>query len=567
MAKSKKNSWSNLEYDFLNKKIIATKKVKEENTNTQKKWIIYARVSTEEQRDKWNGINWQIIDCENRAKYNNTEIVKIFKDEAISWTNLNRKEFVEALEYVEEVNKYKHEIDFFICSSTSRFSRNKDIWKNIELIWRLNNVWVQLVAVWNWWIQELESETWYLQFGMQSLMDALEAMRWWTRVRYWIKWKLSEWYRPFSWVPAWYKRIVQRIGWREIKLLVPDEVMFPILKEWLEQFALWKLTTKMELFEFLEERWFRSNSKVNKTGKFYIWDIDKLLTIEKLIFYVWKIYSPKYLDEPVEWKHQPLIDYDIFDKLMRKLHNKWVDYKKRKYDTNSEEYPLTRILLCPECHKWMTKWKSKSHTWDYHHYYWCNTKWCISYRISLPRETVHEAIKNRLNEIALSSDLRPYFDEIFKDEIKARQWDVKKINDTKKLEIQACEKEMRKIEKLLDKVTNEELFEKKQNQWAELNEKRIQLEYSMEDTNFDNSELMKAYNDAKVALFNPGLLWEIWDAEMKQLLIRVCFWGKIYYSKKQGCQTPEISSIYLYFKGLKDPKLSVPGGAESRTQV
>ena len=30
-------------------------------------------------------------------------------------------------------------------------------------------------------------------------------------------------------------------------------------------------------------------------------------------------------------------------------------------------------------------------------------------------------------------------------------------------------------------------------------------------------------------------------------------------SKKQGCQTPEISSIYLYFKGLKDPKLSVPG--------
>jgi hypothetical protein len=47
---------------------------------------------------------------------------------------------------------------------------------------------------------------------------------------------------------------------------------------------------------------------------------------------------------------------------------------------------------------------------------------------------------------------------------------------------------------------------------------------------------------------------------MKQLLIRVCFCWKIYYSKIQGCQTPEISSIYLYFKGLKDPKLSVPGG-------
>ena len=41
------------------------------------------------------------------------------------------------------------------------------------------------------------------------------------------------------------------------------------------------------------------------------------------------------LDEPVEWKHQPFINYDIFYKLMRKLYNKWVvDYKKIKYDTN-----------------------------------------------------------------------------------------------------------------------------------------------------------------------------------------------------------------------------------------
>jgi hypothetical protein len=133
----------------------------------------------------------------------------------------------------------------------------------------------------------------------------------------------------------------------------------------------------------------------------------------------------------------------------------------------------------------------------------------VSYRISLPRETVHEAVKNKLSEIALSDDLRPFFDEIFKDELKSSESDVTKINNTKRIQIQECEKEMRKIEKLLDKLTNEALIEKKQNEWAELNEKKMELEYSIEDTNFDKSELEKAYNDAKVALFNPALLRDI----------------------------------------------------------
>ena len=52
------------------------------------------------------------------------------------------------------------------------------------------------------------------------------------------------------------------------------------------------------------------------------------------------------------------------------------------------------------------------------------------------------------------------------------------------------------------------LIHKKTKQRAELNEKVAQLEYSLEDENFDKAELERLYNDAKVVLFNPGLLWE-----------------------------------------------------------
>ena len=46
--------------------------------------MIYARVSTEEQKKDGNGINAQITDCKNRAKRNEVEVINIYTDEAIS---------------------------------------------------------------------------------------------------------------------------------------------------------------------------------------------------------------------------------------------------------------------------------------------------------------------------------------------------------------------------------------------------------------------------------------------------------------------------------------------------
>ena len=556
-------------YDFVNKKVFVPATNISHNDNEKKRGIIYARVSTEEQRDKGNWINAQIIDCERWARNNNTEIVKVFKDEAISWTDLKRKEFNAALDFVEQINKHKHQIDYFICSSTSRFSRNKNIGKNMELLWRLSAVWVEFVAVWNWWIQEIESETWYLKYNMQSIMDALESMRWAERVRYWIAWKLESWYWPFAWVPAWYKRIVEKDWWKELKILIRDEEMYPILQEWLEWFALWKLITKTDLFNFLDERWFKSNSKVNKTWKFYLSDIDKLLIPWKLWFYAWYIIHPKYVKEPIKWRHTPIIDLDIADKILRKLkaYKTWPDFQKRKYDEDSDDYPLKRVLLCPECNKPVTKRKSLSKTWDYHPYYWCNTKGCPLYRKSLPRDKVHAAVREKIAKLSLSEDLRPLFDAYFKDEWKIEKWDMHEVKARKKKEIAEIEKQMDKIEKSIDNLSNEALIEKKQEQWAELNEKKEELELSLEDITFDKSEFEKVYNDTKVVLFNPVLFRDLWDAEMKQLLIRVLFSWKIYYTKNQECNTPEVSSLYLYFNGLEKAKIPVPGGAENRTPV
>jgi len=74
--------------------------------------------------------------------------------------------------------------------------------------------------------------------------------------------------------------------------------------------------------------------------------------------------------------------------------------------------------------------------------------------------------------------------------------------------------------------------------------------------------LEKVYNDAKTIIANPLAIRDLEDVEIKQLLIRVCFNNKIYYTKNQGLHTPEISLIYSHFAQVSDsnsPNLEMAG--------
>jgi predicted nucleic acid-binding Zn-ribbon protein len=85
---------------------------------------------------------------------------------------------------------------------------------------------------------------------------------------------------------------------------------------------------------------------------------------------------------------------------------------------------------------------------------------------------------------------------------------MKLVKAKKQAEISMLVKEMDKIEKTIDNITIPALLEKKQNQWAELNQKKEELESSLNDITFDQTEYARAYNDAKLMLFSPVTLWD-----------------------------------------------------------
>ncbi len=564
MRDSKKKA-NNLRYDLQTKSLVFDKKPEKQKNNWQKKAIIYTRVSTEEQKIKWNGINAQMQDCERWAKDNNIQIIGYYKDEAEPWKNLWRKWFIEAISFLEKENKKWVKVDFFICWSTSRFSRNHNVGKSFDMVGRVEATWAKLVAVGNGWIQETDSEEWLISLTLNFMVDALESKRWQKRVRNWQKAKVYEWLRPFPDVPLWYERIIEKVWWKEIKILIQKDPQASIIREWLELFAEWVLLTKQQLHNFFDERWLKSNSKKNKTGKLHESIIDRILDIRKLYVYAGYItYPDRGINELVPAKHQPLINLEIVDKIMRRLYKDWdiTNHKKRAYDEDASEYPLKRILLCPKCDKAVTKWKSKSKTWDYHHYYGCNTKWCSLFKKGLPRESVHEAVREKLRSISPPASALVLFEKIFLEERKQAEKDIDVINKERRNKIRLIKDEMDRIEAMLDNITNNQLFEKKQQRRADLNQEKENLEYAIEDIRFTQNEFVSTFNEAKTVIGNPLVIWDLQDTELKQLLIRVCFNNKIYYTKNQGLHTPEISVIYLSLGDLssdKTPNLEMTG--------
>ncbi len=53
------------------------------------RWVIYCRVSTEEQWKNWVSLDYQVQSCEKFANTNNIKVVNIFK-EIYSWAFFDR---------------------------------------------------------------------------------------------------------------------------------------------------------------------------------------------------------------------------------------------------------------------------------------------------------------------------------------------------------------------------------------------------------------------------------------------------------------------------------------------
>ena len=371
-----------------------------DNSQTTKRAIIYNRVSSKKQSEEWDGLKSQEISCINYAENNWYEIERVFQDEWISWANSDRKWLLDAIRYLEKLNRNWIKISAFICTELSRISRADTLVSALWLEDRIRSTGANIITVQN--NIDTTTDEWSMMKDMQFVFAAFERKKNSQRTKQAMISRIQQWYRPFK-APAGYKwDKINKVEWKKSNTNVVKNKHANAIWRWLTMFANWELKNKTEVFYYFEECWVKSNAQNSKTNKLYKQFVDRLTKPEKLYFLAWYlVYPRRWLIEPIKAKHEAIITLHVAKKIISKLYGKKNNNleMKHKKDT-SPDFPLRWSIQC-SC-GWKVSWSwCKWRNGKKYSYYHCNRTSCES-RPYVRAEKLHDQVVKLLTEIKVS---------------------------------------------------------------------------------------------------------------------------------------------------------------------
>ena len=508
---------SNFKLDLENKKVIST----QDNYSPDKTyWIIYARVSTDEQAKHWHWIESQIQMCKQRALNNNVEIVKIFKDEWISGAKLDREGLSQALNFLEKENKKFPKIKYFITTEASRISRSENLIDTLEVDQKIKSTWASIIYTMH--PTYTTTDEWKFIQNFQYLVASYERSKIKQRNINWIKSKLLQWYYPWPDVPLWYKKDFVKIWWKDQKILLLKEPDATFVKQALEMFANWTFEYKKDVIDYLNWKWVKRNwKKLHKSL------MESIFNYKKILFYAWYLTWPEYgLTEIIEGQHEALIDLTTAKRILDR-----VQKTKRKQDNKSlfkenkdEDFIFKWFLYCPFCGEPMSAAYSKNRKWEKFGYYYCYNPKCPNKKKWIRAEYLNECFASFLQHIQLKDEIFEAYKLILKDLWKDKEKILIKRSVEKKFELKKIEEEIKSIEEKITVLTNLSLINKLEQRWAELEEEKKQIQQELENKELLEINWKNLIQQAQVMFYKPADIWALEDKNIQRLIIKLIAW-------------------------------------------
>ena len=508
--------------------------------------VILTRVSSDRQVREWHWIESQETTVRDWSKTNSVNIVKVFKDEWISGKYDSREGIDSMIKFLDKENQKYINVDYVLVDDIDRVIRDVQWWWDIND--KINDTWAKIHSL----SQRLEDTpegnfTTNLTMASKQYEREGGAKRTATRMRA----RLIAWYWTF-YCPPWYEYVaIKAVDWRENKILILNPSLADIIRDWLNLFAEWTILNKTKLKDYFNERWVKWRIKWEKINQSYV---DRILEKDRLLFYAWYIEYSEWNVGLKKAKHEAIIDMYTVSKITDRLNPKTNNLIHTRKDI-CETLILRWFLYCKDCDHKMTWSPSKNKMGNYYFYYTCRNKGCIQYWKSFNSTIVHSEFEDMLKKCSVTDKTIKLLEVIFNDLWKNKEWVQNQLLNDKKKRIGSIDIELNSLYKKLTSATNEKIIEIYENRIILLTEERKGLEWELlEDSKFNDENLTRLLDETKTVLANPKFIWEIWNIELKHLLIGVCFWWKLVYSKDSKLQTPEIPFIYKLSEELKDKK-------------
>lgn len=489
--------------------------------------IAYARVSTD-----WQDVVSQLQASYTWSKKEDIKIIKEFRDEGISWTVLDRKWLMAAIDFLEKENNKYIKISHFLCTEFTRIARPEESYEWLQLVARIEATGVKIVTTLEY--RDTSTDEGKLMDDIKFSLARYERKKILKRCK---NGSMSLWLNgwwPFGKVPPWY----YKTGVKKKAVIHVDEQKAKIVATWLELFANNVLIANSDLLNFFKWQWLTTNEK-SYTGKLYMSFIEKTFALHRLFFYAWYfVYPDWWINEPIKGSRVWIISLETVYKIITKLQKDSVLKIVPRRTEMVEEFPLRWVVLCPSCGRRLTSWYSTSKTGKKHPYYWCSNKFCEA-RENIPKNLFENDFINLLNKYNLSDELLAAFDFILNRERnnsheqedlqkKKKQWEKIKL-----------ENKMKVIEDAMLKTENPALYKKIEQDWSNLNTEKLLIEEELHGSAFTEKEFLSLSKKTRWIIHEPLTFWKKANPQIRQLLIWVRFWWELKYTKKSGYRTPD----------------------------
>lgn len=534
-----KSSLKNFQFD--GQKVIKREDVKP----TQLRAVVYCRVSWDKQVKEWFWLETQAQQWIEWCKKHNPpiEVVKIFREEWESGNLKVRPAFEAVINFLKEENSKYTKITHFVCRELSRISRPDldNVQAAFDMEWRIKQYWVEIVDITGWMNDDTDEG---------KLMKVMTyAFAWYDRKNINKKCingkrgRILDGYRPFSYVPMWYKRTMLDKKWYVDEI---DWDVANILKQWLELFANDPTMGQMQLYSYLIEKWLKSPTG-KKVRKSYI---EKMLQIHRLYFYAgYCIYPNRDINELIDGRHEWFISLETAEKIRKKVMkgSKWV--KAQKED---DDFILKQLITCKGCGRKLTGWNTvKKKTGATYSYYGCQLEGCPE-RDHVPKLLLEQKIIDMIHAIQLPPEMMTMFDETLVNVWWGKEKDWNKEVKAKENRIKAIKTEKTQIEQYLKSGKGSVNLQTKMDEdWAGLD---VEEELLLEQIN--NEAVMKidknnTLKKIRELIKSPLIFREQWDRSLRKQLIEVRFGDTLSYSKSQWLQTSDNPVLYNVLYDLK----------------
>lgn len=496
------------------------RKNSDDDSDKPKKALIYCRVSSKKQDVEGSGLSSQEYRCREFAAQKGYQVEAVFPDDVTGGGDfMKRPGMVALLAYLDA---FPQENFVVIFDDLKRYARDVEFHLKLKREMTRRNAQRECL---NFKFEDTP-EGKFIETVMAA-QGELEREQNGRQVRQKMRARLDQGF--------WVSR--QPIGYRYEKskrggkVLVRDEPLASIVQEALEGYACGRFESQVEV-----KRFFEAQPTFPRNGKGEITQ-QRVTDILTHPLYAGYIGHRNWNRNLVPAQHEPLISLEIFERIQTRRSGALKAPTRKNLNV---DFALRGFVLCHDCDHPLTACWSQGAKKKYA-YYLCDTKGCVSYRKSIPRDALEGEFEAILQSMQPTRNLFEATFAMFKEAWNQRLAQTTSMVDGMKGELKTTEKHVANLMERIAETSSSVVVRAYEQKIETLEKKRLLLIEKIHNAAPPKGRFEHVVEHAMRFMANPWNIWCSGDFKLKRTVLRLAFAERPRYARGEGYRTAKPS--------------------------